>query len=112
MVHKMKAEQIPMWRLKMMNEEAGKFFFSRDTMRFFDSKLSPYAYKKGNYAYFISSEQFHAPETEYHPTYSAPRKYTIRKMNLKSGDVTGVGEFQEFSSNEEARAKLKKILEG
>lgn len=110
MVHKVK-EKIPIWQLQRIDQETGHHWFEKGAMKFFDSKIPKYAYKKGDYAYFISSEQFHSPTTSYHSAYSLPRKWSLRKTNLKTGDTTTAGDFQQYESYDEAKKKLKELIE-
>lgn len=94
--------RIPISTVKSANKAAGLHFFDKDTIRFFNSKIQPVAYTKdGLTAYFISSEQM---------DYNSPRKYSIRKSDLKTGVTGTVGEFGEFSSVTEANQALKKII--
>lgn len=96
------ASVIPIYRVKAANTNAGQHFFDKDTMRFFNSKVAPEAYTKdGKTAYFITSEQ-HGNES---------RKYTVRKMDMETGSITTVGEFQEHDSLSEAKRTVSKILD-
>jgi hypothetical protein len=97
--------KVPMFYLKNRNERTGKHFFDKDTMRFFDSKLPRNAYISDDdkTGYFISSEQFHGPEG------SAPRKYSVRKMDLETGSVDSIDDFQQFPDYKSAQKKLKEV---
>lgn len=79
-----------------INKEKGQYFFTPDTMRFFKSKVESKLYKD---KYFITSEQ--APDM--------PRKYSVRKFDKKTGDISTVGEFQAYGSKESAKEALKKL---
>ena len=94
-----KVTTIPMREIEEKNRKAEKYWFSPDTLKFFKSRYGGTAYKKGNYAYFISSEK--APYGE--------RKYTIRKANLKTGGIDTVGDFNKMTKSQ-ADKKLKTIL--
>jgi hypothetical protein len=83
-----------------LNKAKGQYFFSADTMRFFHSRVGQTAYAINGIAYFISSEQ---------REHDIPRKYTIRKANLETGDIGTVGEFQAYDSNAQAMSALKKL---
>lgn len=96
-------EQIRIEEVKRANSEHGFSYFSPETMRFFSSKVSKSAYKIGNKAYFITSEQNKLSGNN-------PRKWTIRVADLKTGLVHTVGEFQEFNTHGEAKKQLKRIL--
>ena len=96
---------IPLSDLQNLNRRSGFFFFSQDTTRFFRSRYPDEAIIKGNDAFFITSEKFVSSDGT-----SQPRKFTIRKANLSTGDVDTVGEFQQFSSKSQAEKSLNKIL--
>lgn len=98
---KQKTEKIPMYVIKAKNYESGQHWFSNDTMRFFGSKVPQDAYKKGDTAYFISTED-NFDRTE--------KRYTIRKANLKTGEIDSIGEFGQFKSKSDAQKELNKIL--
>lgn len=100
---KIKSEKVPMYLIKAKNYEAGHHWFSKDTMRFFNSKVPEEAYKKGDKAYFISQEK--SSFDNYTP------EYTIRVADLNTGEVDTVGEFGQYKSKYEAKKELKKILE-
>lgn len=89
--------------VKRINAKFGFHYFSRETLRFFSSRISTCAYQIGNKAYFITSEK---------NTFTAnnPRKYSIRVMDLTNGNIDTIGEFQEFNSHREAMKQLKQIL--
>ena len=100
-----KTEVISLSEVRQLNEQKGFHFFSPDTTRFFRSRYPETAIKKGDTAYFITSEQFVSSEGE-----SSPRKFTIRKANLKTGDVNTAGEFQGYSSRSKAKTELMKMI--
>ena len=102
MVHK-----IRMTELMDLNAKAGQYFFSPDTMKFFNSHVGGEVFVKGGNAYFITSEKFSIPSEHV----SEPRKFTIRSMDMKSGSVSTVGEFQQFSTESQAKKKLKELVE-
>ena len=77
--------------IKNNNKKAGRHWFDKDTMRFFDSRIESKLYSDNT---FITSEQ---------QSYQYPRKYTIR-IALNNGiDIESVGEFQQFDTLEQAR---------
>lgn len=88
-------------QIKHLNASKGGFWFSPDTMRFFNSRIARTAIVKGDYAYFITSEQ---------REYDTPRKYSIRKANLDTGDISTVGEFHSYVTHSEARKVLRDIV--
>jgi hypothetical protein len=77
--------------IKDLNARNGGFFFSRDTMRFFQSKLSRKVIAVKTGWLFITSER-HREER---------RGYTIRHCD-QAGDVYSISEFQEFSTEKQA----------
>lgn len=87
-----------------MNEVERKHnghWFSKDSMRFFKSRLPQDAYKIGDLYYFISSEQY----------MSDPRAYTLRVMT-EDGTIDSVGEFQEHATKARAKSALRAIVKG
>lgn len=102
-------KEIRIEEVKEANKKHGFHYFSKKTMRFFSSRVSDRAYKVGNKAYFITSEKNTHSIRGGHTTLN-PRKYSIRLIDLTTGNITTVGEFQEFDSKREAKAELKDIL--
>jgi hypothetical protein len=102
MVHK-----IRMTELMDLNAKAGQYFFSPDTMKFFDSRVGGEAFVKDDKAFFITSEKF-SDRLEH---ISEPRKFTIRSMDMRTGSVSTVGEFQGFSTESQAKKKLRELVE-
>lgn len=86
-------------QIKQLNVAKGFHFFSPDTMRFFHSRTAQSAIVVNHIAYFVTSEQ-HDNE---------PRRYTIRKANLETGDVSTVGEFQQYATHKQAQNILDKM---
>lgn len=89
-------------------------WFSDDNKRFFKSIWDNYALKNNDsiYAYFISSEK----HVNYFVNVNEPRKYTIRKFNMRNGDfLTSINkdsifEFQAFKTKKQAEKELRKYL--
>ena len=77
-----------------------KYWFSTDTMRFFNCRISELCWKIRDEIYFISSEK--------QPNYN--RLYTIR-LCLPNGEIKTINEFQEYKNMNEARNEIKRILE-
>lgn len=76
------------------------FWFSKGAMRFFDSRILWQTLTRLGKGYlFVSSEQF---------DYRSPRLYTVRKWD--NGDVSELGEFQQFETRGEALAAIKKAV--
>ncbi len=66
--------------IKKNNIEAGRFFFSPETMRFFGSRVHPAVYEGPGGIYFVTSEQ---------PPHG-PRTYTVHQA-LPEGRYHGPG---------------------
>ena len=97
---------VPMSKIRYMNEQHGGYFFSKDTMKFFRSKIaSSNAVQIGDKAYFITSEQFVPSEGS-----PAPRKYTVREVDMNSGDIKTHGDFNQLERSKAQAfiANLKK----
>jgi hypothetical protein len=82
-----------------------KYWFSADTMRFFNCRISELCWKINDKIYFISSEK---QPTDNIKKYD--RLYTIR-LCLSDGKIKTVSEFQEYKTKNEARHIIKGILE-
>lgn len=82
--------------IKQANKNAGKFWFSPDTLRFFKSKIHNKVYGG---RFFITSEQY---------DYNAPRLYTIREASA-DGSIDTVGKFQEYQTLNQAIEAAKDL---
>ena len=84
--------------IKQANRDGGYHFFSKDTMKFFNSKTH-----RGVYGgrYFITSEQYISLRGVRND-----RKYTIRKAH-KDGAIDTVDTFQQFATLQQARDHIK-----
>ena len=94
--------------VKRADRNAGRYFFEASTMRFFNSRAPQTAWKVGDKAYFVTSEQFKPAEGP-----PAPRLYTIRVCDLKTGNVETYPDhtgWQKYASGEQAMTDLKRIL--
>ena len=85
--------------IRRTNAETGGYFFSKDTMRFFKSRVLPYVYQGLGGIYFVTADQMvssSGPEL---------RKFKVRKFNPETGDVRtyAVIDREEFSFVEDAR---------
>ena len=83
--------------IKNNNKKAGKNWFDKDTMRFFDSRIESKLYSDNT---FITSEK---------QEHQFPREYTIRIALNNGVDIESVGEFQQFDTLEQAREYRKTI---
>lgn len=85
-------------------------WFNEGNTRFFKSKWDDYAYKLGEYAYFISSEK----HVNYFVGINDPRKYTIRKFNMETGEFStdnkDIFNFQRYSTKKQAEKALNAYL--
>lgn len=103
-------ESMPRWRtmadVKRSNKEAGYHFFDRATMRFFDSRVESGLYRGKGGVYFITSEQFHGSVC------TLPRKYTVRKFNTASADISTASEYNTLRCIEDARAVARQLARG
>ena len=72
-----------------LNTDAGQHYFEEDTMRFFNSIVETAPDEEGM---FITSEKDH----------EQLRKYSIRKFDLETYEVSTVGKFQEYDSLKQA----------
>lgn len=88
--------------IKLLNKQAGQYFFSENTMRFFNSKIeSPLIYNR----FFITSERREK---------NLPKMFTVREA-LPNGHILSFSEFLAFSSKEKAMkfldAHIKTLIE-
>lgn len=97
-----KLKYIPISELERLNTN----WFSVGSKRFFKSLWDNYALKNEDsiYAYFISSEK----HVSYFANINEPRKYTIRKVNMRNGDFNtniddnSIFKFQAFKTKKMA----------
>ena len=80
--------------IKRANREAGRFWFSPATLRFFESRILPSVYEGPGGIYFITSEQ--GPH--------GPRAYTVRRFFPGRATIGTVGPF-----NESTLAECRKL---
>jgi len=96
----LKSGQYLISEIKTLAETGNKYWFSADTMRFFKSRVSELCWKIKDEIYFISSEK--------QPNYN--RLYTVRLCS-SNGEIHTINEFQEYKNINEARHRIKRILE-
>ena len=82
--------------IKKANKDAGRCWFSKDTMKFFNSRITSEVLKG---KYFITSERFDS---------QSPRLFTVRIAN-DNGHIDTVSEFQAFKSAQGALGFIKKL---
>ena len=81
--------------IKQRHREVGGHFFDDPTMRFFDSRISSRTY--GNH--FVTSEC--SP--------SGLRRYTVRRIDWETGDISTVGHFHEYDTLGEALGVARRL---
>jgi len=82
------------WTIDAIRESdhrAGRYFFSADTMKFFDSRVLPTVYEGPGGVYFITSEKFRGSDGV-----SAPRKYSVRQFIPDPVDIRTVAGFNQM----------------
>lgn len=104
----MSYKTIPISELERKNDH----WFSEDNKRFFKSMWDSYALQNEGsiYAYFVSSEK----HVSHFANINEPRKYTIRKFNMRNGELPsdeGIFDFQAFKDKRSAERELRKYLE-
>lgn len=80
--------------VKRNNGNAGRFFFSPDSMKFFRSKIESRLLKE---RFFITSEQ----AGDEHP-----REFTIRVYDADTHKIGTMGGFQAYKTKEEAEIAI------
>lgn len=82
---------------KNLNENG--HWFDKDTLSFFNSKMPQRGFKHKDSYYFITSEKFGDNE----------RKYTPRRLDLNTGEIETIGEFNTLDRNG-AISLLREVL--
>lgn len=82
-------------------------FFSQGASRFFNSRYPREGYRGmtakvefSTLIYFVTSEQL---------DYKSPRFHTIRVLNVTTGEVSTVGQFQNYKNRSTATRQAKKL---
>lgn len=88
-----------LYEFKQLNQAHKMHWFDADTLRFFKSRISNWDVITG---YFISSER--GPNDQ--------RLYSIRKGNFETGNVTTIGQFQQYTDIRTAKRAIKNLLRG
>jgi hypothetical protein len=91
---------ISIHRVKRLNAEKGHHFFSESNIRFFSSRCAQSAYRVGNTAYFVTSER---------PNRLTPRRYTVRKIDMGTGEIDNEGGFLLYASRVQANAAMMRL---
>ena len=86
-------------QIKRANEQAGFFFFSPDTMRFFKSRVSENVYESsdGLCAFFVTSER--GP--------NMARRYTVRRFSTITKNITTAMDFQHYPTSRQAHSAAR-----
>ncbi len=90
-------ETIDLSAVKEAIKKGDRHWFDRDTMRFFNSRVSHDAYKVRDKAWFVSSER--QDEDDAHP-----RLYSVRVCDLATGRINTVGTFQGYKTLDQAES--------
>jgi hypothetical protein len=78
--------------IREADRRAGRYFFSPDTMKFFNSRILPTVYEGPGGVYFLTSEKFRGSDGV-----SAPRKYTIRQFTSDPVNIRTVAGFNQMT---------------
>lgn len=81
---------------------ASPHWFSSDSMRFFNSRVSERVYPVPGGAYFVTSERYDRYDNRY------PRAYTVRHCDLE-GSIHTVGEFQQYETSAQAHCAAQRL---
>lgn len=88
-------------QIKYRNEQAGKFFFSRDTMRFWGSRIGQTVYEGPGGVYFTTSEK----------TFDGKgRVFSVRQAHRGGEDITTA--LSGLESGREAAREAKRLAKG
>lgn len=87
------------------HDQAGSYWFTPDTMRFFRTRLCEaacYPSEKERATYFVTSEQ---------PPHGS-RKYSVRKASWDNADISTIGEFCGYATRGTADRAAKRMAKG
>jgi hypothetical protein len=88
--------------IRQANKDAGQFWFSPSTLRFFDSVAGRDVHQGPGGVFFVSSEQFDA---------RSPRLYSVREFDPETAKISTLGEFQQYKTEAEAQAAAAEAAE-
>lgn len=89
--------------IKRISKEKGRYFFSKDTMRWWHSRVhSATVQDSQGMVYFTTSERPSVYDGD-------ARRYTVRVFNPQTGSVSNASEFMEYSSWERVQTALRKF---
>jgi hypothetical protein len=88
-------------QIRQANRALGRHWFSRDTMRFFRTRVMCRVYPCGDGALFVTSDQ--------HPARTGwVRRYSIRRVNA-AGEISTVGRFGAWCTRSQALAEAGRL---
>ena len=90
-------------QIKAANKDAGRFFFSRDANRFFNSRFYPGVYQGSGGIYFVHSSTFIASSGEKFT------RFNLARFNPADGHVTHA---EEYPTLDQARDAAKQFAKG
>ncbi len=93
-------ETVDIRDIERLNAEKGQHWFDAGTLRYFRSRYADTATVKDGGAYFTSSER--GP--------GMSRRYSVRRMDMETGAVDSVGNFQDYATLSQAKAALRRAV--
>ena len=96
----MKLDEISIDDLRQLNKLHGMSWFEEREKEMFKSSHPKTAQIHREYAYFVSGEQYER----------RPRRYTIRRANLETGDIDKIDNFQKYSARHYAKIGIENII--
>ena len=84
-------------QVREANKKSEQYWFSKDTMKFFNCTIESELYRGG---FFITSERMEL---------GMPKEYTIRRVTNEKGNIETVGNFQQFSTLGKAQTVAKAL---
>ena len=95
-------------QIKRANKAAGSYWFSPETLKWFNSKFpAKCVYPVRDGAFFISSEYSKGVYISTGWIPDGPTRWTLRFADAEGG-ISTVGEFQQYESLEEAKTAAKR----
>lgn len=90
--------------IKRSNKAAGRHWFSKGALDFFNSRVYPRVYEGPGGIFFVSSEEFDASA-------GYPRRFSVNAFSPESGSIGTVGKFQAHQTLEDARGEAKRVAQ-
>jgi hypothetical protein len=81
--------------IRRLNKASGRYWFSAETMRFFNTRALPTVYQGADGIYFVTSEQFVSSDG-----IPAERKFSVRCFNPDDASISTVGPFNNLSETQ------------